>query len=227
MAGVFRHCSARHLPEKVHPNTRLRTYKKWQVVRKHRRKPVSAGSVETGHEPIVAAFIAGEETALRALYDLHGGLVYRIALGMLNSVPDAEEVTQATFVAAWRGRASFDPRLGTLGAWLIGITRRRAIDQLRVMARDARPVEALAARNAMPPDADDGQDRVVERMLVADELSRLPDHQRRVLELAFFDDLTHEQISAATGMPLGTVKSHIRRGLARLRRRWEVDGALV
>ena len=186
-----------------------------------------AGSAPSGHDPIVAAFVAGEESALRSVYELHGGLVYRIALSMVNSVPDAEEVTQATFVAAWRGRATFDPRLGTLAAWLIGIARRRAIDQLRVMVRDARSVEAMAAEDAMTPHAADGQDRVVERMLVADELARLPDHQRRVLELAFFDDLTHQQISAATGMPLGTVKSHIRRGLARLRRRWEVDGALV
>ena len=189
-----------------------------------------AGSAPSGHDPLAAAFVAGDEAALRSVYELHGGLVHRIALGMLNSVPDAEEVTQATFVAAWRGRAGFDPRLGTLAAWLIGIARRRAIDQLRVMVRDARSVEAFAAagaRDGTTPDGESGQDRVVERMLVADELARLPDHQRRVLELAFFDDLTHPQIAAATGLPLGTVKSHIRRGLARLRRRWEVDGALV
>ncbi len=62
-----------------------------------------------GHDPVVAAFVAGEESALRRVYELHGGLVHRIALGMLKSAPDAEEVTQATFVAAWRGRDRFEP----------------------------------------------------------------------------------------------------------------------
>ena len=185
-----------------------------------------ARSTPRGHDPVVAAFVAGEESALRTVYELHGGLVYRIALGMLNSAPDAEEVTQATFVAAWRGRDRFDPNLGSLAAWLIGIARHRAIDQLRVTVRDARSIDAFATHETTTT-GEDGQDRVVERMLVADELARLPDHQRRVLELAFFDDLTHQQIAVATGLPLGTVKSHIRRGLARLRRRWEVDGALV
>ena len=70
-------------------------------------------------------------------------------------------------------------------------------------------------------------DSIADRMLVVDELSRLPVAQRQVLELAFYDGLTHIQIAETTGIPVGTVKSHVRRGLTRLRRRWEVDSAIV
>src|SRR4051794_21906228 len=177
---------------------------------------------------LAAAFLAGEEAALRIAYDTYGPLVYRIALARLHSVVDAEEVTQTTFVSAWQGRKTYTPELGTLAGWLIGIARRRTIDQMRVLNRETRTAQALAdTQDAAPAGADQRPDSVVERILVADGLAGLPGPQRRVLELAFFDDLTHTQIAAVTGLPVGTVKSHVRRGLSRLRRRWEVDGALV
>lgn len=174
---------------------------------------------------LVERFRRGDETVLRELYDRYGGLVHRLGLSCLSSHHEAEDVTQATFVAAWRGRATYDPERGTLAGWLLGIARRQVVDRLRVMRRE-HGITAAAVRQAEAGYSEEpGPERVVDRLVVLDELRQLSDEQRRVVELAFFDDLTHVQIAGVTGLPLGTVKSHLRRGLARLRDRWEVDGA--
>nr|WP_221379182.1 sigma-70 family RNA polymerase sigma factor [Actinoplanes polyasparticus] len=167
---------------------------------------------------------AGDETALRVAYERHGSAVLYLAQRLLGNRADSEDVTQMTFVAAWTGRDSFDPQRGTMLGWLLGIARRKAVDRLRSASREQRTTETVQAQQTAP-DADETPERIVDRLVVADELGRLPDEQRRTLELAFFDDLTHPQIATVTGLPLGTVKSHIRRGMANLRRRWEVDGA--
>ena len=166
----------------------------------------------------------GDEHALRIAYDRYGGAVFHLATRLLANRTDAEDVVQATFIAAWQGRDTFDPDRGGLLSWLLGIARRKAVDRIRSMARENRVAETVRALPDPPP-VDESPDRVLDRLVVADELAQLPDDQRRTLELAFYDDLTHPQISAVTGLPLGTVKSHIRRGMASLRRRWEVDGA--
>ncbi|GAB2583521.1 RNA polymerase sigma factor [Paractinoplanes abujensis] len=167
---------------------------------------------------------AGDEKALRVAYERHGSAVLYLAQRMVGNRADAEDITQMTFVAAWSGRDGFDPQRGTMLAWLLGIARRKAVDRLRSAARDQRTTETVQAQQTAPP-AEETPERIVDRLVVADELGRLPEEQRRTLELAFFDDLTHPQIATVTGLPLGTVKSHIRRGMANLRRRWEVDGA--
>ena len=172
---------------------------------------------------LAAAFAEGADWALRAAYDRYGGLVYRIARRTLAGPLDAEDVTQTTFVSAWQARDTYDATRGSLGGWLVGIARRRIVDRLRVLEREQRSAEA-AARMADPAQRAEYADQVIDRLVVADGLARLPDAQRRILELAFYDDLTHQQIAGVTGLPLGTVKSHVRRGLAQLRRRWEVDG---
>jgi RNA polymerase sigma-70 factor (ECF subfamily) len=175
---------------------------------------------------LAAAFAAGSPEALRGAYDRYGRLVYRIARSCLPVPADAEDVTQATFVSAWQARNTFDPERGTLGGWLAAIARRRTVDRLRSLERQRRLDEAAAGvESTTRPSSEPSVDEVVARMTVLDELSRLPEPQRRVLSLAFFDDLTHVQIATVTGLPLGTVKGHVRRGLAALRHRWEVDGA--
>jgi RNA polymerase sigma-70 factor (ECF subfamily) len=170
-------------------------------------------------------FRTGDETVLRELYDRYGGLVHKVGLACLPSHTDAEDVTQATFVAAWRGRQTYDPDRGSLAGWLLGIARRQAVDRLRVLGRERSSVDAVRQQGPVAYPQELAPEQVIDRIVVLDELQKLSDEQRRVLELAFFDDLTHVQIAGVTGLPLGTVKSHLRRGLERLRSRWEVDGA--
>jgi RNA polymerase sigma-70 factor (ECF subfamily) len=170
-------------------------------------------------------FRSGDERALRELYDRYAGAVLYLASSTLGNASDAEDVVQATFVAAWTGRDGFDPDRGGLLGWLLGIARRKAVDAVRRRARDDRATDTARRTGAVDPMVRSDVDQVIDRLVVSDELAALPADQRRVLELAFYDDLTHPQIAAVTGLPLGTVKSHLRRGMARLRSRWEVDGA--
>ena len=178
-----------------------------------------------GDDQILDRFRSGDERALRWLYDRYGAAVLHLAQAALGNRHDAEDIVQATFVAAWQGRERYDPRMGSPLAWLLGIARRKSVDVTRVRSRQERITDTLRRVETAGDGDAAGADTVIDRLVVADELSVLEPVQRRVLELSFYDDLTHVQIAALTGMPLGTVKSHLRRGLARLRSRWEVDRA--
>lgn len=177
-------------------------------------------------DALARAFRAGDERALRTAFDRWSRLVHAFCRRSLASADDAEEAAAQVFVAAWRGRHTFDPARGSLGSWLLGIARHEVADRLRRAARERELRESMAAalpaaeHHASAPSTDE----LLDRLLLVDELSRLAPEQRRALGLAFYDDLTHEQVAAVMGLPLGTVKSHIRRGLLALRKRLEVDG---
>jgi RNA polymerase sigma-70 factor (ECF subfamily) len=180
-------------------------------------------SLEPDDDDVARRFAAGEEQALAWAYERWAGLVHGMAVRAFGSGPDAEDVTQQTFVAAWTGRAGYSVGRGPLPGWLVGICRHKIADTWARLDRQRRAVQAVAADVPAAPGPVDAA--VADRVLLRGELDRIGQPQRGIIELAFFEDLTHAQIAARTGLPLGTVKSHIRRTLERLRTRLEVDGA--
>jgi RNA polymerase sigma-70 factor (ECF subfamily) len=170
-------------------------------------------------DAIEAAFCQGDELALRAAYDAHGALVYSFCRRTLDE-DRAKDVTQEVFVSAWRAHSTYDPAKGRLAGWLIGIAKNRLIDNIRAEGRHASR-RAEAETGDLP--VEDEVERVGDRMLVADALQSLPERSRTVIELNYFSGLTHDQIAEHTSLPLGTVKSDIRRGLARIRRHLELS----
>ena len=170
---------------------------------------------------IAARFRAGDEKALADAYARWSGVVHSLARRALGVDADAEDVTQQVFISAWRGRGTFDPAKGPLGAWLVGITRRQIADAFDARTR-VRRIEVTWAENHDTVGSSDIA-AVAERLMIADELERLEPVPRRVMALAFYGDLTHSEIADTTGIPLGTVKSHIRRSLGKLRTRLEVS----
>lgn len=163
----------------------------------------------------------GERAALAEAYAQWGSLIHSIALRSLRHHHDAEDVTQQVFVSAWRGRHTLDPERGSLVAWLVGITRHRCADhhasrgRLPTVSPDPTTLPA-SERNAAPP-TPDPTDQIVLTALI----DGLGEPRRTIVRLAFFEDQTHEAIATSLGMPLGTVKSHVRRGLMHLRKHLE------
>lgn len=167
---------------------------------------------------LATRFVAGDPDALKVMYERWSRLVYTLAARSLGDLAEAEDVTQRTFVSAWTSRGGFTPGAGSLGGWLVGIARHRIADAHAVRSRGARLEEAMRAVAEEPVSAPVD---VADSLVIADEIDRLEPDARAVVRLAFYEDLTHAQIADRLAMPLGTVKSHLRRSLTRLRTRLE------
>jgi RNA polymerase sigma-70 factor (ECF subfamily) len=173
---------------------------------------------EDDDDALSRAFSSGDPRALAEVYSRWSALVHTLALRSLGDPGEAEDVTQQVFVAAWRSRGTFDPNRSRVPAWLVGITKHAIADAIAARVRLAELTERLEGEEQTRQESD-----LADRLLVADELKRLPAEAQQVVRLAFFDGLTHLQIAERLGLPLGTVKSHIRRSLTRMRDRLGVS----
>jgi RNA polymerase sigma-70 factor (ECF subfamily) len=181
---------------------------------------VSASGDTADDDDVATAFAAGRDWALEEAYRRWSSLVHTIAVRSLPQLADAEDVTQQVFVQAWRSRHTYDAAVRPLAAWLTGITRHVVADTYARRARERRLAQRLVV---MTPSGADTVDDVADAVLVEHLLHQVPEPRREVLGLAFLGHMTHAEVAERTGLPLGTVKSHIRRGLADLRDQLEAS----
>jgi RNA polymerase sigma-70 factor (ECF subfamily) len=168
----------------------------------------------------LARVARGDQAAFAELYDRHARLIYSLALRILQDRADAEDIVQEVFAQVWAQAARYDPSRGAVAAWMLTMTRSRAIDRLRSKrSRREAVTEADAVERVM--DLSASQDL---ELLSAEQVTRLqralqelPDAQRTALELAYYEGLTHVEVAARLGEPLGTVKTRIRQAVIKLR----------
>jgi RNA polymerase sigma-70 factor (ECF subfamily) len=167
---------------------------------------------------------AGDSNALVALHKRYANLVYSMAWRVLQDAGLAEEVTQDVFMKLWRHKQRYDPARGRFSTWLLSVTRNAAIDRLRREGRrwpapelePSGPDEPGSLENLLATDHESWERGQHLRLL----LEHLPADQRQAVELAYFGGLTHSELAAYLGLPLGTVKGRLRLGLERLRSLW-------
>ena len=162
----------------------------------------------------------GDAEALGRLYDGTHPLVYGLALRILSDVSDAEEVALDVYTQVWKTARRFDPHRGTVSAWLVTLARSRAIDRLRSGATRRQREETLTEKPEAPAATASPEEASLlgqQQRLVRAALAALAPEQREAIELAFFSGLSHSELAAKLGQPLGTVKTRIRLGMIKLR----------
>jgi RNA polymerase sigma-70 factor, ECF subfamily len=163
-------------------------------------------------------FAQGDEGCLHEVFRRSAPLIYTIAYRALGSSTDGEEITQEVFVSAWRARANYQAEKGTLSGWLIGIARHRITDRQRARGRDLRLVQAVTKQTDVQAQPE-ALSTLIDRIVLTEEIGRLPHPRGTILQLAFWEGRSYPQIAEQLDLPLGTVKSHARRALLHLRTR--------
>jgi RNA polymerase sigma-70 factor, ECF subfamily len=182
------------------------------------RKTRVAGTQSGDHRDdivLVTRLRDGDHSAMADLYDRYSGIVYSVALRVLGDATAAEDVLQEIFLQLWRRPQAFNAERGRLAPWLAVIARNRAIDVLRRRPQEE-DIDELPVSTGV-----DLEDVAVQRLAiekVRGAIAQLPPEQRRALEMAFFEGLTHTEIASKTGEPLGTIKTRIRSALMAVRK---------
>ncbi len=172
---------------------------------------------------LVASVAKGDQKAFEQLYEQSSALLYALVMRIVGNQDEAAELLQEVYLEAWRKASNYDAARGTPMAWLVTLARSRALDRVRALGSrgkgvtaslDDAPASGLVATNS---DALEMRAAAERHALVGAALKSLPPVQRQVIELAFYDGLTHMEIAARLQTPLGTIKTRIRLGMEKLR----------
>lgn len=170
---------------------------------------------------ILQRIVDRDQAALSALYDRYARIIYSLAYRVLGSPEESEEVVLDVFNQVWRSASNYNPAKGKVDTWLFMLTRSRALDRLRALTLAAKVTNACEDEAAvLPSQIASAEEEILiseRRDRIVAVLQQLPVEQREAIELAYYKGLTHIQIAATTGKSLGTVKTRIRLGLAKLR----------
>jgi RNA polymerase sigma-70 factor (ECF subfamily) len=164
---------------------------------------------------LIARLRGGDDKAMADLYDRYSSIVYGVALRVLGDTTAAEDVLQEVFLQLWRRPQAFDSERGRLAPWLAVIARNRAIDVVRKRPQQE-DIDELPIASGVDLESTSARRLAVEK--VRSVLAGLPQEQRKALEMAFFEGMTHTEIARKTGDPLGTVKTRIRTALLAVRK---------
>jgi RNA polymerase sigma-70 factor (ECF subfamily) len=184
--------------------------------KKGQRLSTQASQPDTNDATLIARVRAGDHESMAVVYDRYSGIVYATALRILGDTAAAEDVLQEIFMQLWRNPAAFDSSRGNLLAWLGVLARHRAIDVLR-KRRPQTDFEDVVIASSHDLRKETEQNAMVEKVRAG--MAEMFPEQRRCMEMAFFEGLTHSEIATKTGEPLGTVKTRIRSALLQLRKR--------
>jgi RNA polymerase sigma-70 factor, ECF subfamily len=180
-----------------------------------RRPPVP----ERAWADLVRAVAAGDQTALRTLYEQAHRLVFTLALRIVRSRQTAEEIVVDVFHDVWRRAPAYDPAAGPVLGWVMNQTRSRAIDRVRFEQRKKRNGPGAGSEPAPPGQRpDESFEREQQGRLVRDALAVLTPAERTAIETAFLSELTYHEVAVRLNEPLGTIKTRVRSGLGKLRR---------